>query len=82
MIDGPLGSMWYDVLEQYVCPDEPLSTKAVLGKTALDQVVYATLMTGQQQQDSRRTARRTASTAVNRCPSELSMNECCATAGL
>eukprot|EP00878_Enallax_costatus_P034649 GHUV01038433.1.p1 GENE.GHUV01038433.1~~GHUV01038433.1.p1 ORF type:complete len:155 (-),score=22.53 GHUV01038433.1:13-477(-) len=48
MIDGPIGSMWYDVLEQYVFPKEPLSTKAVLSKTALDQVVYATIMTGQQ----------------------------------
>eukprot|EP00878_Enallax_costatus_P000094 GHUV01000127.1.p1 GENE.GHUV01000127.1~~GHUV01000127.1.p1 ORF type:complete len:283 (+),score=59.60 GHUV01000127.1:249-1097(+) len=46
MIDGPIGSMWYDVLEQYVFPKEPLSTKAVLSKTALDQVVYATIMTG------------------------------------
>lgn len=46
MIDGPLGSMWYDVLEKYVFPKDPLSTKAVLSKTALDQVVYATIMTG------------------------------------
>jgi protein Mpv17 len=46
LIDGPFGSMWYDVLEQHVFPKEPLSTKAVLSKTALDQVVYATIMTG------------------------------------
>lgn len=45
-IDGPIGSAWYDVLEQHVFPKEPLSTKAVLSKTALDQVVYATIMTG------------------------------------
>jgi protein Mpv17 len=38
--------LWYDVLEQRVFPKEPLSTKAVLSKTALDQVVYATIMTG------------------------------------
>lgn len=46
LIDGPVGSLWYDVLEQYVWPNEPSSTKAVLAKTALDQVVYATIMTG------------------------------------
>lgn len=47
LIDGPIGSMWYDVLEQYVFPKEPVSTKAVLAKTALDQVIYATIMTGE-----------------------------------
>jgi protein Mpv17 len=45
LIDGPIGSMWYDVLEKYVYPTEQTSTKAVLAKTALDQVVYATIMT-------------------------------------
>ena len=45
-IDGPVGSMWYDILEKYVYPQEQTSTKAVLAKTALDQVVYATIMTG------------------------------------
>lgn len=48
LIDGPVGSIWYDVLEKYVWPGEPSSTKAVLAKTALDQVVYATIMTGEQ----------------------------------
>lgn len=46
LIDGPVGSMWYDVLEKCVYPTEGTSTKAVLAKTALDQVVYATIMTG------------------------------------
>jgi protein Mpv17 len=45
MIDGPVGSIWYDILEKYVYPTEGTSTKAVLAKTALDQVVYATIMT-------------------------------------
>jgi protein Mpv17 len=45
LLDGPIGSMWYDVLEKFVCPDEPTGNKAVLMKTALDQVVYATIMT-------------------------------------
>ena len=45
LIDGPIGSMWYDVLEKFVCPEEPTGNKAVLLKTALDQVVYATIMT-------------------------------------
>lgn len=46
LIDGPVGSKWYDILEKYVYPQEQTSTKAVLAKTALDQVVYATIMTG------------------------------------
>lgn len=46
LIDGPIGSMWYDILEKYVYPTEQTSTKAVLAKTALDQIVYATIMTG------------------------------------
>lgn len=46
LVDGPVGSLWYEVLERYVWPKEPTSTKAVLAKTALDQVVYATIMTG------------------------------------
>jgi len=46
LIDGPIGSIWYDILEKYVYPTEQTSTKAVLAKTALDQVVYATIMTG------------------------------------
>eukprot|EP00882_Tetradesmus_deserticola_P000502 GHRQ01000553.1.p1 GENE.GHRQ01000553.1~~GHRQ01000553.1.p1 ORF type:complete len:278 (+),score=97.59 GHRQ01000553.1:246-1079(+) len=41
LIDGPIGSKWYDVLEAHVFPKDPISTKAVLAKTALDQVVYA-----------------------------------------
>jgi protein Mpv17 len=45
LIDGPVGSKWYDILEKYVYPTEGTSTKAVLAKTALDQVVYATIMT-------------------------------------
>lgn len=45
LIDGPIGSIWYDILEKYVYPTEQTSTKAVLAKTALDQVVYATIMT-------------------------------------
>lgn len=45
-IDGPVGSKWYDILEQYVYPQEQTSTKAVIAKTALDQVIYATIMTG------------------------------------
>lgn len=46
LIDGPVGSTWYDMLEKYVYPTEQTSTKAVLAKTALDQIVYATIMTG------------------------------------
>ena len=39
LIDGPVGSKWYDLLERAVLPKEPLSTRAVLAKTALDQTV-------------------------------------------
>lgn len=37
-VDGPLGAAWYDWLEANVSPDSPRSTRAVLLKTALDQV--------------------------------------------
>lgn len=42
MIDGPVGALWYDALEARVPGN---STRAVLAKTALDQIVYATIMT-------------------------------------
>lgn len=45
LIDGPVGSYWYDQLEAYCWPEDPTSIKAVVAKTALDQTVYATLMT-------------------------------------
>lgn len=45
LIDGPVGSLWYDLLEKFVYPEQPTTNTAVLVKTALDQVVYATIMT-------------------------------------
>lgn len=44
-VDGPLGAKWYDWLEANVCPSRPRSLRAVLAKTALDQVVYASVGT-------------------------------------
>lgn len=44
-IDGPVGSLWYEVLEKYICPDDPTSNQAVALKTAADQVIWAPAMT-------------------------------------
>lgn len=45
LLDGPVGHLWYKVLDHHVCPDKPKSTKAVLLKTAADQVIWAPIMT-------------------------------------
>eukprot|EP00884_Botryococcus_braunii_P003689 jgi/Botrbrau1/13320/Bobra.0315s0017.1 len=45
LLDGPIGHLWYKLLDHHVCPDKPKSTKAVLLKTAADQVVWAPVMT-------------------------------------
>ena len=44
-LDGPLGHLWYKVLDKYVEPDNPRGNKAVLLKTAADQIVWAPVMT-------------------------------------
>ncbi|KAK9808300.1 hypothetical protein WJX73_009459 [Symbiochloris irregularis] len=44
-LDGPIGHLWYKVLDKNVMPDNPRSNKAVLIKTAADQLVWAPLMT-------------------------------------
>jgi len=44
-LDGPIGHWWYTVLDKYVEPGDPRSTKAVLLKTAADQLVWAPVMT-------------------------------------
>ena len=45
MVDGPVGHIWYKLLDKTVCPDAPQSNKAVLLKTAADQLVWAPVMT-------------------------------------
>ncbi|KAI7842218.1 hypothetical protein COHA_004131 [Chlorella ohadii] len=45
LIDGPVGHAWYKMLDKHICPDEPTSNKAVLIKTALDQLVWGPGMT-------------------------------------
>lgn len=45
LIDGPVGAAWYDALEAHLWPEDPTCIKAVIAKTALDQTLYATLMT-------------------------------------
>jgi protein Mpv17 len=44
-LDGPIGHWWYTVLDKYVEPQDPKSTKAVLIKTAADQLIWAPVMT-------------------------------------
>ena len=44
-IDGPIGHLWYKLLDKYVYPKDPQCTAAVLLKTAADQVVWAPVMT-------------------------------------
>ena len=44
-LDGPLGHLWYKVLDKYVEPDNPRGNKAVLLKTAADQIIWAPVMT-------------------------------------
>eukprot|EP00891_Asterochloris_glomerata_P008929 jgi/Astpho2/8929/Aster-02611 len=44
-LDGPIGHQWYRLLDATVYPKDPQGTKAVLTKTALDQLVWAPVMT-------------------------------------
>ncbi|DBA99949.1 TPA: hypothetical protein ACH3X1_013826 [Trebouxia sp. C0004] len=44
-LDGPLGHLWYQVLDKTVWPNDSQSNKAVLAKTAADQLVWAPIMT-------------------------------------
>ena len=44
-LDGPLGHLWYQVLDKTVWPKESQSNKAVLAKTAADQLIWAPIMT-------------------------------------
>ena len=44
-LDGPLGHLWYKILDKTVWPNDPQSNKAVLAKTAADQLIWAPIMT-------------------------------------
>ena len=44
-LDGPLGHLWYQLLDRFVWPNESQSNKAVLAKTAADQLIWAPIMT-------------------------------------
>jgi len=44
-LDGPLGHLWYQVLDKTVWPNDSQSNKAVLVKTAADQLIWAPIMT-------------------------------------
>eukprot|EP01025_Chloroclados_australasicus_P023997 TRINITY_DN2416_c0_g1_i1.p1 TRINITY_DN2416_c0_g1~~TRINITY_DN2416_c0_g1_i1.p1 ORF type:complete len:301 (-),score=5.21 TRINITY_DN2416_c0_g1_i1:893-1714(-) len=41
MMDGPIGHVWYTTLDRFVMAEDSKSTKAVLVKTLLDQVLWA-----------------------------------------
>lgn len=45
MIDGPVGHFFYQFLDRKIFPEDPKSTQAVLAKTAIDQCIWAPLMT-------------------------------------
>lgn len=45
LLDGPIGHFWYKLLDVKVYPNDPKSNKAVLTKTALDQLIWAPAMT-------------------------------------
>ena len=44
-MDGPIGHMWYKLLDKYVYPNDPQCNAAVLLKTAADQLLWAPIMT-------------------------------------
>ncbi len=44
-VDGPIGHMWYKLLDKYVYPNDPQCNAAVLLKTAADQLLWAPVMT-------------------------------------
>jgi hypothetical protein len=45
VVDGPIGHVWYQLLDRYVYPEAPTSNRAVLAKTAADQLVWGPAMT-------------------------------------
>jgi len=45
MIDGPVGHFFYQFLDRKIYPEDPKCTNAVLAKTAIDQCIWAPVMT-------------------------------------
>jgi hypothetical protein len=45
LLDGPIGHAWYRLLDSTVHPEAPISHRAVLLKTAADQLLWAPAMT-------------------------------------
>lgn len=45
LVDGPVGHQWYKLLDKHVFPRTPTSLRAVLTKTAADQLLWAPVMT-------------------------------------
>ncbi len=45
MIDGPVGHFFYQLLDRKIYPEDPKCTQAVLAKTAIDQFIWAPVMT-------------------------------------
>ena len=40
-LDGPIGHVWYTLLDGKVFPNEPTSNRAVVAKMLLDQLIWA-----------------------------------------
>lgn len=45
VMDGPCGHLWYTTLDKNIFPREPTSTKAILAKTAMDQLIWCPIIT-------------------------------------
>jgi len=45
LFDGPVGGAFYAWLDRNIYPEDPLSTRAVLTKTAIDQTIYSAVGT-------------------------------------
>lgn len=45
LIDGPIGHYFYQFLDKNISPEDPKGTRAVVTKTAIDQLVWAPIMT-------------------------------------
>jgi hypothetical protein len=45
LVDGPVGHYFYQFLDTKIYPEDPKGTRAVLTKTAIDQMIWAPVMT-------------------------------------
>lgn len=45
IMDGPCGHFWYTTLDKNVFPEDPVSTKAIVAKTTMDQLIWGPFIT-------------------------------------